>query len=178
MPRIGIALVTTLCLSLPAAVLPQANLDGAPGSCDKTCLSGLADAYFAALDPAKAMAPGAKLTENAQVVKVGDGLWKSASEAPTSFKLHQQHRSEARLDCRRRERPRVRPLDVPPPDGREGLPDHQPRWNARQREMMNNPFDFESVHIFKIQGGKIHDIEAMGISLPYRSSNGWSDFLR
>jgi hypothetical protein len=41
-----------------------------------------------------------------------------------------------------------------------------------------NPFDFESVHILKIQGGKLHDIEAMGISLPFRSKNGWSDFVR
>jgi len=53
------------------------------------------------------------------------------------------------------------------PDGTQGT-----------RELINNPFDFESVHIFKVQGGKIHDIEAMGISLPFRSKNGWSDFWR
>ena len=47
-----------------------------------------------------------------------------------------------------------------------------------QRDMTNNPFDFESVHVFKIQGSKIHDIEAMGISLPFRSKNGWSEFWR
>jgi hypothetical protein len=52
----------------------------------------MADTYFAALvahDPTKAaMAPGAKLTENAQVVAVGEGLWKTASEAPTNFKVY------------------------------------------------------------------------------------------
>ena len=29
-----------------------------------------------------------------------------------------------------------------------------------------------------VQGSKIHEIEAMGISLPFRSKNGWSDFWR
>jgi hypothetical protein len=47
------------------------------------------------------------------------------------------------------------------------------------RDMTNQkPFDFESIHIFKIQKGQIHDIEAMGISLPLHSKNGWSDFWR
>lgn len=40
------------------------------------------------------------------------------------------------------------------------------------------PFDFESIHIFKIQKAQIHEIEAMGISLPLHSKNGWSDFWR
>ena len=47
-----------------------------------------------------------------------------------------------------------------------------------QRPMNFNPFDLEAAHIFKIQGGKIHDIEAMGFSLPLNSKNGWSDFIR
>ena len=48
-----------------------------------------------------------------------------------------------------------------------------------ERDMTRpNPFDFESVHILKIQKGQIHDIEAMGISLPFRSKNGWSEFWR
>ncbi len=41
-----------------------------------------------------------------------------------------------------------------------------------------NPFNFESVHIFKIQKRQIHDIEALGISLPLHSKNGWSEFWR
>ena len=76
--------------TLPAAA--QANLGGAPGNCDKSCLRGMADAYFAALvahDLSKvAMAPTAKFTENTQVVKVGDGLWKTATEAPGNFKVY------------------------------------------------------------------------------------------
>jgi hypothetical protein len=98
-------------------------------ACDRACLLGIADAYLAALvahDPAKApMAPNAKFTEQAQVLKVGDGLWKTTTEGPTTFK-------------------------IPVPDPVSG----------------------------QISGGKIHEIEAMGFTLPLYSKNGWSPFLR
>jgi hypothetical protein len=46
------------------------------------------------------------------------------------------------------------------------------------RDITNpRPFDFESIHVFKIQKAQIHD-EAMGISLPLHSKSGWSDFWR
>jgi hypothetical protein len=35
------------------------------------------------------------------------------------------------------------------------------------------PIDLEAAHIFKIGGGKIHEIEAMGYTLPYKSQAGW-----
>jgi len=35
------------------------------------------------------------------------------------------------------------------------------------------PFDFPSAHIYKIRGGKIHEIEALGVSMPYNSPTGW-----
>jgi hypothetical protein len=35
------------------------------------------------------------------------------------------------------------------------------------------PFDLPAAHIFKIQGGKIHEIEAMGFVAPYNSKTGW-----
>jgi len=35
------------------------------------------------------------------------------------------------------------------------------------------PFDLPAAHIFKIQGGKIHEIEAMGFVMPYNSKTGW-----
>jgi hypothetical protein len=41
-----------------------------------------------------------------------------------------------------------------------------------------NPFDLEAAHIFKISGGTIHEIEAMGFTLPLNSKNGWSPFVR
>jgi hypothetical protein len=40
-------------------------------------------------------------------------------------------------------------------------------------DMNNEPFDLPAAHIYKIRGGKIHEIEAMGFSLPYNSKTGW-----
>jgi hypothetical protein len=36
-----------------------------------------------------------------------------------------------------------------------------------------NPFDLPAAHIFKVRGGKIHEIEAMGFTMPYNSKTGW-----
>jgi hypothetical protein len=36
-----------------------------------------------------------------------------------------------------------------------------------------NPFDMPAAHIFKISGGKIHEIEAMGFTTAYNSKTGW-----
>lgn len=46
------------------------------------------------------------------------------------------------------------------------------------RPMNFKPFDLPAAHIFKISGRKIHEIEAMGFTMPYLSKNGWSEFLR
>ena len=35
------------------------------------------------------------------------------------------------------------------------------------------PFDLPAAHIFKVSGGKIHQIEAMGFTAPYDSPTGW-----
>jgi hypothetical protein len=35
------------------------------------------------------------------------------------------------------------------------------------------PFDLPAAHIFKIYGGKFHEIEAMGFTMPYNSKTGW-----
>lgn len=40
-------------------------------------------------------------------------------------------------------------------------------------DMNFNPFDLPAAHIFKISGGKIHEIEAMGFTMPYNSKTGW-----
>ncbi len=40
-------------------------------------------------------------------------------------------------------------------------------------DMNFNPFDLPAAHVFKIRGGKIHEIEAMGFTLPYNSKTGW-----
>ena len=40
-------------------------------------------------------------------------------------------------------------------------------------DMPFKPFDLPAAHIFKIWGGKIHEIEAMGFTMPYNSKTGW-----
>lgn len=36
-------------------------------------------------------------------------------------------------------------------------------------------FDMPAIHIYKIWGGQMHEIEAMGIVVPYMSPTGWED---
>jgi hypothetical protein len=52
-----------------------------------------------------------------------------------------------------------------------------PDGTTTERPMNFNPFDLEAAHIFKIDGGKIREIEAMGFTLPLYSKNGWSPFV-
>ena len=70
------------CLSLPAFAQ----------KCDRACLNKLADSYLAALvahDPGRvSIAADAKFVENTKPMKPGEGLWKTASELPTTFKLY------------------------------------------------------------------------------------------
>jgi hypothetical protein len=40
-------------------------------------------------------------------------------------------------------------------------------------DMPFKPFDLPAAHIYKIQGGKIHEIDAMGFMMPYNSKTGW-----
>jgi len=40
-----------------------------------------------------------------------------------------------------------------------------------------NPFDLPAAHIFKVTGGKMHEIEAMGFTMPYDSKTGWENLL-
>lgn len=39
--------------------------------------------------------------------------------------------------------------------------------------MKFDPFDLPALHIYKIWGGQIHEIEAMGFTAPYNSPTGW-----
>ena len=77
---------------LPLFIVCAARATTAQTTCDRACLARVADAWFAAMvahDPTKApIAPNAKFTEQTQVKPVGEGLWKTASEAPTTFKIY------------------------------------------------------------------------------------------
>jgi hypothetical protein len=48
-----------------------------------------------------------------------------------------------------------------------GVPDVQ------KVDLNIKPFDLPAAHIFKISDGKIHEVEAMGIVIPYDSKTGW-----
>ena len=36
-----------------------------------------------------------------------------------------------------------------------------------------DPYDLPAAHMFKITGGQIHEVEAIGIFVPYGSPTGW-----
>ena len=63
---------------------------GAP--CNRACLTALVDSYLAALvahDPGRVpIAANARFVENVTAMKPGDGLWKTASAVPTTFKIY------------------------------------------------------------------------------------------
>ena len=87
----GVGTVVLVAGITAAALAPRVTAQ-AGNACDKACLTGIADRYFAAMaahDPSKApMAPKAKFTEQTKVLAVGEGLWKTMSEAPTTFKIY------------------------------------------------------------------------------------------
>ena len=78
---------------LPILMAVAAQAQGpAQKQCDRACLDKMVDSYLAAVvahDPSRVpIAPGAKFVENAVRAKPGEGLWKTASEAPTTFRIY------------------------------------------------------------------------------------------
>jgi hypothetical protein len=71
-------------LALPAAVQAQ--------DCDRACLIEMADDYTAALvahDPSKVpLASDIVTVENVRKIGAGEGLWRTATAAPTTFQIH------------------------------------------------------------------------------------------
>ena len=308
-------LTTLVLLATPLAAFGQNK--GAPAQCDRSCLNKLVDTYLAALvahNPSQVpLAADAKFVENAMPTKVGEGLWKTATAVPTTFKIYvpdpvsqqvgllaimQENGKPVQLGLRLRIRngqiveaehllarnlsasslanlqaPRPGLLAIVPPaervprepmlkigasyydalvnsDGKAApfADDCLRRENGMQTtgnpppstpgrgstgalgcaaqldtramsyikrieprrvdiadvetglvfglsqfrhpmdekklkivgvpgvdsiDMNFNPFDLPAAHIFKIRGGKIHEIEAMGFMLPYNSKTGW-----
>jgi hypothetical protein len=82
---IGNAMVFTFAAAAMAGAASAAK-------CDRACLDKTVDNYIAALvahDPSKvAFAADVKFVENVTPMKPGEGLWKTASEGPTSFKIY------------------------------------------------------------------------------------------
>jgi len=85
----GCGQIVAVCIAILGAF---PSLPAAQGTCDRACLISIADAWFAAMvahNPSKApIAKDARFTEQTQVKAIGDGLWKTASEAPTTFKVY------------------------------------------------------------------------------------------
>lgn len=77
---------------LLASVASTQGVAVAAASCDRACLNRMVDSYLAALvahDPSKVpIAPSAKFVENTVPKKPGEGLWKSATAVPTTFKIY------------------------------------------------------------------------------------------
>ncbi len=85
MTRRAVALATFALAALAASSARASDV------CDRACLEGLADRYIAALvahDPQQLpLAQGVRFTENGQELRLGDGLWGTAS-APGHYKLY------------------------------------------------------------------------------------------
>jgi hypothetical protein len=86
--RMGAGLLAALGVGfmITAAAAP------APDPCNRACLKDLANSYLAALvahDPSKVpLAADVKFVENVTPMRPGEGLWKNASEVPTTFAVY------------------------------------------------------------------------------------------
>src|SRR5580692_3381027 len=86
--RLAMLLVTAVAAICPALVQAETLI-----TCKtRVCYDRLVDDYLAALvahDPTRiAFAADARLVENIKATRIGDGLWKTASAAPTTFKIY------------------------------------------------------------------------------------------
>lgn len=50
--------------------------------------------------------------------------------------------------------------------------------NLTERTVNFEPFDLPAMHVFKLRGGRMYEIEAMGFMTPYMSPSGWNPHLR
>ena len=84
-------IVATALLSV-AALAIASGAQAASSKCDRACLDKTVDNYIAALvahDPSKVkFAPDVHFVENITPMKPGEGLWKTASGLPTTFKIY------------------------------------------------------------------------------------------
>ena len=90
---LGLVCISASTLASAQTTAPPSVTDslGAPGTCDRTCLTGILELYLGALarhQPSGApLAPNAKFTENTVKIPVGEGLWLGVTEPPTTFRV-------------------------------------------------------------------------------------------
>lgn len=86
--RAAIAILFVASGALAAAQAPKHF----PKKCDRACLNGAVDSYLAAVvahDPSQvSLSPKVEFVENTVPMKPGEGLWKTASALPTTFKIY------------------------------------------------------------------------------------------
>jgi hypothetical protein len=84
MRRVVLGTIAALVVAVSGRLAPQldASTGPIPLNCDRACLEGVVDQYLAAVvarDPKRLpLSKDVKYTENAQVLEVGDGFWKTA----------------------------------------------------------------------------------------------------
>lgn len=90
---LGLAVLAVACVNEPrepASRVPE-TADAPSMGCNRNCLLERIDVYLEALaanDPSQApFASNARFTENAQVLTLGDGLWRTATRGPETYKL-------------------------------------------------------------------------------------------
>lgn len=84
----ALAIVTAILACSPYFARPAlAKNDDGAATCDRTCLEGLPDKYLLAVvahDPSQlAVTDDVRFTENGVALKLGDGLWRTASGIDT-----------------------------------------------------------------------------------------------
>ena len=86
------ALVAMAACGPAMAAAAEGSGPPAPTHCPRACMEGLVDQYLAALvahDPSGLpLSKGVRFTENTVPLKLGEGLWIGASEAPTTFRIY------------------------------------------------------------------------------------------
>ena len=77
---------------LAVLAMSTQNVSQAASTCDRACLKGMVDSYLAALvahDPSRVpIAADARFVEDTVRIKPGEGLWKTATAVPTTFKIY------------------------------------------------------------------------------------------
>ncbi len=148
-----------LKLSTTAAVLfltGSAAFSQVP-TCDRAWLNGFVDQYLAALVAKNAkqlpLAPNARYTENGVELALDDGIWGIENKL-LGHKLY----------------------FADPQRGQVGF-FGTITWNDGTVHPVNTPFDepfsFTIAELFKILGGKMRQIEALVLNVPYGMPTGW-----
>jgi hypothetical protein len=87
-PALTTLAVATALLSASFTARVSGSTGPIPLNCNRACLEGLIDQYLAAVvahDPSKLpLSEDVKYSENYQMLKVGDGFWKTASGSGTT----------------------------------------------------------------------------------------------